>query len=89
MKLLTTFVLVGVIDSHDAMFATVELNTNPQSNGGPATAVMPVSAFPCDINEGKKFYVVKLHKDQDATIVCIEEESENGSTPETDVHCMH
>ena len=70
MNMLTTFILVGMIDSHDAHFATVELNTTPASNGGPATAVMPVSAFPCEICEGKVFYVVKLHDEQDATIVC-------------------
>ena len=70
MNMLTTFILVGMIDSHDAHFATVELNTTPASNGGPATAVMPVSAFPCEIYDGKVFYVVKLHDEQDATIVC-------------------
>ena len=70
MTILTTFILVGMIDSHDAHFATVELNTTPASNGGPATAVMPVAAFPCEIYEGKVFYVVKLHEEQDATIVC-------------------
>ena len=31
MNMLTTFVLMGVIDSHDGTFATVELNTNPAS----------------------------------------------------------
>jgi hypothetical protein len=76
MKTLTTFVLMGVIDSHDGVFATVELNTNPASNGGPATAIMPVSAFPCEISEGKVFYVVKLHEDQDAVIVCEDKENE-------------
>ena len=86
MKTLTTFVLMGVIDSHDGVFATVELNTNPASNGGPATAVMPVSAFPCEISEGKRFYVVKLHEDQDAVIVC-NEETENDR--KTDTHRMH
>jgi hypothetical protein len=86
MKTLTTFVLVGVIDSHDGVFATVELNTNPASNGGPATAVMPVSAFPCEVSEGKRFYVVKLHEDQDAVIVC-NEETENDR--KTDTHRMH
>ena len=70
MNILKTFVLLGVVDSHDGLFATVELNTNPASNGGPATAVMPVNAFPCEIYEGKVFYVVKLHEDDDATIVC-------------------
>ncbi len=70
MNILTTFILVGMIDSYDDYFATVELNTTPASNGGPAVAVMPVSAFPCEIYEGKVFYVVKLHEEQDATIVC-------------------
>ena len=74
MKTLTTFVLMGVIDSHDGVFATVELNTNPVSNGGPATAVMPVSAFPCEVSEGKVFYVVKLHENQDAVIICEDKE---------------
>ena len=73
MKMLTTFILVGMIDSHDDYFATVELNTTPESNGGPATAIMPVAAFPCEIYEGKVFYVVKLYEDQDATIVCHKE----------------
>ena len=70
---LTTFILVGMIDSHDAVFATVELNTTPASNGGPAIAVMPVAAFPCEIYEGKVFYVVKLHDEQDAVIICQKE----------------
>ena len=35
MQILTTFILVGMIDSFDAHFATVELNTTPASNGGP------------------------------------------------------
>ena len=87
MKTLTTFVLMGVIDSHDGVFATVELNTNPASNGGPATAVMPVSAFPCEISEGKRFYVVKLHEDQDAVIVC--EDKENEQQREEADTCMH
>jgi len=70
MSILTTFILVGMIDSYDSHFATVELNTTPESNGGPATAVMPISAFPCEIYEGKVFYVVKLYENEDATIVC-------------------
>ena len=70
MNMLTTFILVGMVDSFDPYFATVELNTTPASNGGPSIAIMPVSAFPCEIREGKVFYVVKLHEDDDATIVC-------------------
>lgn len=70
MTALTTFILVGMVDSYDPYFATVELSTTPASNGGPSIAVMPVSAFPCEIYEGKVFYVVKLYENQDATIVC-------------------
>ena len=88
MNILKTFVLIGVIDSHDGVFATVELNTNPASNGGPATAIMPVAAFPCEISEGKVFYVVKMHEDQDAVIVC--EDEKNGRQPgKADSNCMH
>ncbi len=84
MKALTTFVLMGVIDSHDGVFATVELNTNPTSNGGSATAVMPVNAFPCEIYEGKVFYVVKLHENQDAVIICQEDVKSERRREETD-----
>ncbi len=75
MKVLTTFVLLGMVDSFDEHFATVELNSNPVSNGGPAIAVMPVNAFPCEIYEGKVFYVVKLHESRDAVIVCQEDDT--------------
>ena len=73
MKVLTTFILVGMVDSFDRHFATVELNTNPASNGGPSIAVMPVNAFPCEIYEGKVFYVVKLSEVTDAVIICQED----------------
>ena len=81
MTVLTTFILLGMVDSHDEHFATVELNTNPASNGGPATAVMPVNAFPCEIYEGKVFYIVKLHDNQDAVIVC-QEDAKSEREPE-------
>ena len=84
MQMLTTFILVGMVDSFDAHFATVELNTTPASNGGPATAVMPVEAFPCEIYEGKVFYVVKLHEEQDATIVCQKEVNDEPARRKTD-----
>ena len=84
MTMLTTFILVGMIDSHDPYFATVELNTTPASNGGPSIAVMPVSAFPCEIYEGKVFYVVKLQEDQDATIVCQKEVDDDRIRKEID-----
>jgi len=77
MKVLTTFVLVGTIDSHDRQFATVELDLNPATNGGPAMAVMPVSAFPCEVKEGNTFYVVKLSELQDAIIICKKEPDES------------
>jgi hypothetical protein len=76
MKTLTTFVLLGTIDAHDGQFATVELNLNPATNAGPAMAVMPVSAFPCEIKEGDTFYVVKLSAAQDAIIICQKEEAD-------------
>ena len=70
MTALKVFILVGTIDSHDGQFATVELNLNPATNGGPAMAVMPVAAFPCEVKEGKTFYVVKLFEELDAVILC-------------------
>ena len=84
MNMLTTFVLMGVIDSHDGVFATVELNTNPASNGGPSIAVMPVNAFPCEIYEGKVFYVVKLSAAQDAVIICQEDVKDEPIRERTD-----
>jgi len=84
MTYLTTFILVGMIDSYDPYFATVELSTTPASNGGPAVAVMPVSVFPCEIYEGKVFYVVKLHEEQDASIVCQKEEKSEPRREKTD-----
>jgi len=79
MKTLATFILVGTIDTHDGQFATVELNLNPATNAGPAMAVMPVAAFPCEIKEGDTFYVVKLSQLEDAVVICQKEESdENG-----------
>ena len=84
MNMLTTFILVGMVDSFDPYFATVELNTTPASNGGPSIAIMPVSAFPCEIHEGKVFYVVKLHEDDDATIVCQKDVSDDSGRERAD-----
>ena len=67
---LKTFVLVGVIVSHDELLSTVEFNTNPAVNGGPAIAVMQNSAIPCEVEVGKKIYVVKSDKMEHATISC-------------------
>jgi hypothetical protein len=74
MTALKVFILVGTIDSHDGQFATVELDLNPATNGGPAMAVMPVAAFPCDVKEGNTFYVVKLFEELDAMIICKKEQ---------------
>ena len=84
MKTLTTFVLLGMVDSFDDHFATVELNTNPASNGGPAIAVMPVNAFPCEIYEGKVFYVVKLSELTDAVVICQEDAKDEPRRKRTD-----
>ena len=73
---LKVFILVGTIDSHDGQFATVELDLNPATNGGPAMAVMPVAAFPCEVKEGKTFYVVKLSPVLDTVIICQKEQDE-------------
>ena len=73
MTALKIFILVGTIDSHDGQFATVELNLNPATNGGPAMAVMPVAAFPCEVKEGNTFYVVKLSPVLDAVVICQKE----------------
>ena len=78
MTALKVFILVGTIDSHDGQFATVELNLNPAMNGGPAMAVIPVSAFPCEVKEGKTFYVVKLSEEADAVIMCHNEPEDIG-----------
>ena len=76
MTALKVFILVGTIDSHDGQFATVELDLNPATNGGPAMAVMPVAAFPCEVKEGNTFYVVKLFEMTDAVILCKEDSDE-------------
>ena len=67
--LLTTFVLTGTVDSKDDMFATVEINLNP-TLANPSTAIVPVSAFPCQIEEGSKFYILKLTVDTEPVIIC-------------------
>jgi hypothetical protein len=68
-KLLTTFVLVGTIDSLDTTFVTVELNT-PAPIAQSSMAILPITAFPCEIEEGSRFFIVKLDKDLDAEIIC-------------------
>ena len=68
--LLSSFVLVGTIISHDAQLSTVEFNLNPATNGGPAMAILQNSAIPCKVKVGQKIYVVKQEQEEDATITC-------------------
>ncbi len=65
---LKSFVLVGTIISHDAVFSTVEFNLNPATNGGPSMAIVPLSAIPCEVSVGKTIYVVK-DKSMEAPII--------------------
>jgi len=69
MTLLTTFLLVGTVDSKDDFFATVEVNLNPPLEAA-SVAVMPISAFPCEIKEGDTFYILKLTEDSIPVIMC-------------------
>ena len=68
-KMLTTFVLVGTVDSKDDYFATVEINMNPATEK-PGHAVMPLTAFPCQIKEGETFYILKLTEESLPVILC-------------------
>ena len=61
--MLETFVLVGTIMSHDAFFSTIEFDLNPATNGGPALAILPNNSIPCEVEDGKKIYVVKISKE--------------------------
>ena len=71
-KVLTTFLLIGTVDSKDDFFATVEINLNPATNQ-PGHAVMPLTAFPCEVKEGDTFYILKLTEDTDPVIICNDE----------------
>lgn len=77
MKLLTTFVLIGTVDSTDDFFATVEINTNPQTEHV-GHAVMPLHAFPCKINEGDTFYILKLTDEALPVIICGDNKTDDG-----------
>ena len=76
---LNTFVLVGTVLSHDTLLATVEFNLNPGVNGGPAVAVLPNSAIPCEIKVGKRIFVVKDENMEHAIISCEEKKNESKS----------
>ena len=67
---LKAFVLVGTILSYDDVRSTVEFNLNPAVNGGPSVAVLQNSAIPCDIQVGKKIYIVKSEEMEYPEISC-------------------
>lgn len=67
---LSSFVLVGIIMSHDSQLSTVEFNLNPATNGGPAVAIIQNNAIPCEVKVGRKIYVVKGDGDEHPEIVC-------------------
>ncbi len=77
--MLTTFVLIGTVDSMDEYFATVEINMNPATEQA-GHAVMPLSAFPCQIKEGETFYILKLTEDTLPVILC-KQDIEVNNTP--------
>lgn len=74
---LESFVLVGVIISHDAVLSTVEFNLNPATNSGPAIGILQNSAIPCEVKEGRKIYVVKEKEMEHAVITCEIEEGKD------------
>jgi len=73
---MTHFVLIGTIMSFDSFLATVEFQTNPPVNGGASLAVMPIDAIPCEIEVGKKVYVVKYEEQEIPTITCEKKEKQ-------------
>tara|TARA_B100000700_G_scaffold302099_1_gene372092 strand:+ start:1132 stop:1362 length:231 start_codon:yes stop_codon:yes gene_type:complete len=74
---LSSFVLVGTILSHDPVLATVEFDLNPATNGGPAIAVIPVEAIPCEVRVNGKVYIVKQESDDVPTISCEKTDEKN------------
>tara|TARA_R100000152_G_C6580971_1_gene44840 strand:- start:251 stop:472 length:222 start_codon:yes stop_codon:yes gene_type:complete len=68
--MLSSFVLIGIIVSHDAQLSTVEFNLNPATNGGPAIAILQNSAIPCEVEVGKKIYIVKTEEVDTPVISC-------------------
>jgi len=73
---MTSFVLVGTILSFDSFLTTVEFQSNPPVNGGPAVAVLPLEAVPCKVEVGKKIYVVKYEEQETPTISCEKQEKQ-------------
>jgi hypothetical protein len=81
--ILSTFVLVGTIISHDDFLSTIEFDLNPATNGGPSIAVLPNEAIPCDIKIGMKIYVVKNSSDDASMISCTHENKKKGKRNES------
>ena len=75
------FILMGIVQSYDNEIATVELNTNPPTAGLEVTARMPVTLLPCEIKEGKVFYIVQLNGRKDAVMICELEANEGKIQP--------
>ncbi len=75
--ILSTFVLTGVVDSTDEYFATVEINLNPPVEDA-SVAIVPISVFPCEIQEGSKFYILKLTQHELPVIICGELKPNDG-----------
>ena len=75
--LLNSFVLVGVIVSHDTLLSTVEFNLNPATNGGPAIAILQNAAIPCEVKIGQTIYVIKEESQELAVITCRKDENES------------
>ncbi len=73
--MLSSFVLIGIIVSHDSQLSTVEFNLNPATNGGPAIGILQNSAIPCEVKVGKKIYVVK-DEDMEHPVISCEVENE-------------
>ena len=71
--MMTSFVLIGTVLSFDTFLATIEFQVNPAVNGGPSIAVLPVEAIPCEVEVGKKIYVVKYEEQETPTISCAKE----------------
>lgn len=76
MEALTSFVLIGTILSADSFLTTVEFDLNPATNGGPSIAVLPNQAIPCDVEVGKKIYIVKNESQKIPVITCEKEKDE-------------
>ena len=74
-------ILMGIVQSYDNEIATVELNTNPPTVGLEVTARMPVTLLPCEIKEGKVFYIVQLNGRKDAVMICELEANEGKIQP--------